>query len=93
VDLRPDSPSHCRWHGAELSAENGHALYIPAGLAHGFQTLSQDSEVLYLMGHHYVAEAARGVRFDDPAFAISWPAPLRARTVSERDASYPDYTP
>jgi len=93
VDLRADSPAYCRWHGAELSAENGHALYIPAGLAHGFQTLTDDCEVLYQMGHEYVAGAARGVRFDDPAFAIRWPAPQGALTISERDASYPDFEP
>jgi dTDP-4-dehydrorhamnose 3,5-epimerase len=93
VDLRPDSHAYCRWHGVELSAENGHALYIPAGLAHGFQTLSEDCEVLYQMGHEYVAAAARGVRFDDPAFGIRWPAPQGPLTVSERDASYPDFPP
>jgi dTDP-4-dehydrorhamnose 3,5-epimerase len=91
VDLRKDYPSYCVWHGAELSADNGHALYIPAGLAHGFQTLVDDCEVLYQMGHSYVPEAARGVRFDDPAFAIRWPEPHGGRVVSERDASYPDF--
>jgi dTDP-4-dehydrorhamnose 3,5-epimerase len=91
VDLRADSPAYCRWHGAELSAQNGHALYIPAGLAHGFHTLTDDSEVLYQMGQEYVAGAARGVRFDDPAFSIGWPAPQGPLTISERDASYPDF--
>jgi dTDP-4-dehydrorhamnose 3,5-epimerase len=90
VDLRPASPTRNRWHGVELSAENGCALYIPAGLAHGYQTLTDDCELLYQMGHRYVPEAARGVRFDDPAFAIEWPAPHGERIVSERDASYPD---
>ena len=93
VDLRSDSATYCRWHGVELTAENGLALYIPAGLAHGFQTLSDDSELLYQMGHHYVPEAARGVRYDDPAFGIRWPEPHGERVVSERDASYPDYVP
>jgi dTDP-4-dehydrorhamnose 3,5-epimerase len=91
VDLRPDSPTYCRWHGVELTSENGLALYIPAGLAHGFQTLSDDCEVLYQMGHHYVPDAARGVRYDDPAFGIEWPEPCVERLVSERDASYPDF--
>jgi dTDP-4-dehydrorhamnose 3,5-epimerase len=91
VDLRPDSQKRCRWHGAELSAENGRALYIPAGLAHGFQTLTDDCEVLYQMGHRYVAEAARGVRWDDPAFAIEWPPAGGERIISERDASYTDF--
>ena len=91
VDLRADSPTRCRWHGVELSAENGLACYIPAGLAHGFQTLSDDCELLYQMGHRYVSEAARGVRWDDPAFAIQWPEPPAERIISERDNSYPDF--
>jgi dTDP-4-dehydrorhamnose 3,5-epimerase len=91
VDLRPDSPTYLAWHGVELSAENGHAFYIPAGLAHGFQTLAEDSEVLYQMGHRYVPEAARGVRFDDPAFGIRWPEPHGERIVSERDLAYADF--
>ncbi len=93
VDLRPDSETYCQWHGVELSAENGHSLYIPAGLAHGFQTLTDDCEVLYQMGHRYVPEAARGVRFDDPAFTIQWPAPRKGLVISERDRSYPDFVP
>jgi dTDP-4-dehydrorhamnose 3,5-epimerase len=91
LDLRADSPGFLRWHSVELSAENACAFYIPAGLAHGFQTLAENTEVHYLMGQRYVPEAARGVRFDDPAFAIEWPAPQRARIVSERDRSYPDF--
>jgi dTDP-4-dehydrorhamnose 3,5-epimerase len=91
VDLRPDSPTHRHWHGVELSAENRVAFYVPAGLAHGFQTLTDDSEVLYQMGDPYVPEAARGVRFDDPAFEIDWPEPDGERIVSERDAGYPDF--
>ncbi len=92
VDLRAGSPTRCRWHGVELSAENRLAFYIPPGLAHGFQTLTDDAEVLYQMGHHYVPEAARGVRWDDPAFAIEWPEPAAARTISEKDGGYPDFT-
>jgi dTDP-4-dehydrorhamnose 3,5-epimerase len=91
VDLRADSPTFRGWHAVELSAERAHALYIPAGLAHGFQTLADDTEVAYQMGQRYVPGAARGVRFDDPAFAIDWPKPHAARTVSERDRSYPDF--
>jgi dTDP-4-dehydrorhamnose 3,5-epimerase len=93
LDLRPDSPTHLSWHGEVLSAENRRALYIPAGMAHGFQTLAVGSEVLYQMGAPYVPEAARGVRFDDPAFAIVWPAPPPGGLViSERDRSYPDHS-
>ncbi|MDX6718813.1 MAG: dTDP-4-dehydrorhamnose 3,5-epimerase [Solirubrobacteraceae bacterium] len=90
VDLRPDSPTHLAWFGAELSEENGRALYAPVGLAHGFQTLRDASEVLYMMGHEYIPSAASGVRWDDPAFAIAWP-PASPRVISERDASFPDY--
>jgi dTDP-4-dehydrorhamnose 3,5-epimerase len=93
VDLRSDSDSYRAWHGLELSAENSFALYIPAGLAHGFQTLSDDCEVLYQMGHRYVPEAARGVRWDDPQFGIEWPEAQGERIVSERDASFPDFKP
>jgi dTDP-4-dehydrorhamnose 3,5-epimerase len=91
LDLRAESPGFLRWHAVELSAENARSFYIPAGLAHGFQTLADDTEVLYLMGERYVAEAARGVRFDDPAFAIEWPEPHETLIVSERDRSYPDF--
>jgi dTDP-4-dehydrorhamnose 3,5-epimerase len=93
VDLRPDSPTYCKWHGIELTAENGLAFYVPVGLAHGFQTLSDDCEVHYQMGHHYVPESARGVRYDDPEFGIEWPKPHGRRIVSERDSSYPDFVP
>lgn len=91
VDLRADSPTYCHWYGVELSAENRRAFYIPPGLAHGLQTLVDDCEVLYQMGHHYAPEAARGVRWDDPAFGIEWPEAQGERIVSERDAAYPDF--
>jgi dTDP-4-dehydrorhamnose 3,5-epimerase len=91
VDLRADSPTFLRWHGVELSADSALAFYIPAGLAHGFQTLADDTEVIYQMGHRYVPDAARGVRFDDPAFGIEWPEPQETLIVSERDRSYPDF--
>jgi dTDP-4-dehydrorhamnose 3,5-epimerase len=90
VDLRPDSATYRHWHGVELSAENRLAFYIPAGLAHGFQTLADGSEVLYQMGNPYVPGAAKGVRWDDPAFGIEWPAIDAARTISEKDRSYPE---
>jgi dTDP-4-dehydrorhamnose 3,5-epimerase len=91
VDLRPQSPTYRAWHAVELSADNRRMFFLPAGLAHGFQTLRDDCEVLYQMGHRYVPDAARGVRWDDPAFAIEWPAPAQQRTISERDRSYPDF--
>jgi dTDP-4-dehydrorhamnose 3,5-epimerase len=93
VDIRSDSPAYCHWHGVELSAENGSSFFIPSGVAHGFQTLTDDCEVLYQMGTPYVPDAARGVRWDDPAFAIAWPQPHGRRIISERDATYPDFTP
>jgi dTDP-4-dehydrorhamnose 3,5-epimerase len=93
VDLRPDSPTFRDWHGVELSAENRVAYYIPARLAHGFQTLADGCEVLYQMGHRYVPGAARGVRYNDPAFDIEWPAPDGERIISERDAAYADFEP
>ena len=92
VDLRRDRPTHRRWYGVELTADNGRALYVPVGVAHGFQTLRDASEVLYMMGHEYVPSAASGVRWDDPAFGIDWP-PAKRRVMSERDRSYPDYGP
>jgi dTDP-4-dehydrorhamnose 3,5-epimerase len=91
VDLRADSPTRCGWHGVELSAENRRAFYIPAVLAHDFQTLSEDCEVLYQMGNAYVPEAGRGVRWDDTAFGIQWPEPAGERTISEKDRTYPDF--
>jgi dTDP-4-dehydrorhamnose 3,5-epimerase len=91
VDLRPDSATFCRWFGTELSADNGRMLYIPVGMAHGFQTLTDDSDVHYQMAHHYVPGQARGVRFDDPAFGIEWPLP--DPIVSERDRQFPDFRP
>lgn len=91
VDLRTDSSTHLRWHGEELSAGNGRALLIPAGFAHGFQTLVDDTEVLYAMDVPFVPGAGRGFRWNDSALAIAWPdAPSGGRVMSERDASYPD---
>jgi dTDP-4-dehydrorhamnose 3,5-epimerase len=88
VDLRPRSPTHRRWFGTELTAENRRMLFVPVGCAQGYQTLADDTEVLYLMGHPYVPEAARGARWDDPALGIAWP-PAEARTISERDEAWP----
>jgi len=89
VDLRPASPSYCQWVGAELSADNHRALYIPAGCAHGLLTLEDHSEVYYIMAAAYVPDLARGVRWNDPAFAIHWP--FEPSTISERDAALADF--
>ncbi len=75
VDLRAGSPTRGQHVAVELSAESGRALYIPPGCAHGFQTLADDTELLYGISPAYVAEGARGIRFDDPALAIAWPLP------------------
>ncbi|MEL6772486.1 MAG: dTDP-4-dehydrorhamnose 3,5-epimerase [Bacteroidota bacterium] len=91
IDLRPDSDTYGQHFGAVLSADNGHALYVPEGIAHGFLTLKDRSEVYYQMNTFHEPEAARGVRWDDPAFNIHWPQPVRV--IKERDASYPDFVP
>jgi dTDP-4-dehydrorhamnose 3,5-epimerase len=90
VDLRPDSPAFRRWTAVELSARNRRMLYIPEGLAHGFQTLEPDTEVFYQISEFYHPGSARGVRWNDPAFGIEWPEAAE-RVMSERDAAYPDF--
>jgi dTDP-4-dehydrorhamnose 3,5-epimerase len=90
VDLRPDSEMFKRWLGAELSAENGRALYVPEGCAHGYQTLTDDAETFYLVSELYAPESEGGVRWDDPAFGIEWP-PAERRVMSPKDASWPDF--
>ncbi len=87
VDLRSGSPTRHRWLGVELTANNGRALYIPPGFAHGFQTLADESEVFYQMTEAYHGELTRGARWDDPAFAIEWPMP--DPILSERDLAHP----
>jgi dTDP-4-dehydrorhamnose 3,5-epimerase len=89
LDLRPDSSTYLKWTAAELSAENHRALYIPEGCAHGFLTLEDQTEVLYQMSEFYYPEAARGVRWNDPAFGIEWPG--KVEVISERDRIYPDF--
>jgi len=91
VDLRPASSTYRRWTSIELDAAGYAGLFIPAGCAHGFLTLSDHSEVTYLMGAAYVAELARGARWNDPAFAIDWP--FEPVIMSERDATYADFVP
>jgi dTDP-4-dehydrorhamnose 3,5-epimerase len=89
LDLRAGSPSWKRLLGVELTAENRLSLYVPAGVAHGFQTLEDDTEVFYQMSEFYYPDHARGVRWDDPAFEIEWP--LAISMVSERDLSFPPF--
>lgn len=87
LDLRTSSPTYRKWYAAELTAQNHRAFYIPEGCAHGFITLADATEVLYLIGEFQHAESARGVRWNDPAFGIEWP--LEPTVLSSRDATYP----
>jgi len=89
VDLRRESPTFRKWIGIELAAVNHRSLYLPEGCAHGFLTLADHSEVFYMMSEFYHPEASCGVRWDDPAFGIVWPAPVEV--ISERDRSYTDF--
>lgn len=87
VDVRPNSSTYRQWVGAELSAENGAALLIPEGVAHGFLTLEPDTDVLYQITPKYIGGHEAGVRWDDPAFGIAWPE--KPALMSDRDAAYP----
>jgi dTDP-4-dehydrorhamnose 3,5-epimerase len=89
LDLRPDSPTFRRWMGVRLDAATMAALFVPEGCAHGFLTLEPDTDVLYHMGRKFEPGWGRGVRWNDPAFAIEWPA--SPKVMSERDAGYPDF--
>lgn len=88
VDLRPDSVTYGEWFGTELTAENHRQLYLPKGMAHGFQTLADETEVFYEMTVPYHAEAARGIRWDDAQLAVRWPNPA-SPLISPRDAALP----
>jgi dTDP-4-dehydrorhamnose 3,5-epimerase len=87
VDLRESSPTHHRWLGFELSAENRRALFVPRDFAHGFLTLVDHTEVLYMMSVPYAAGFERGVRWNDPVFGIHWP--FEPVHIAARDAAYP----
>lgn len=87
LDLRRDSPTFRQWMGVELTAENRRMVYLPPGLAHGFLTLTDDTEVFYEMGAPYVESAARTVRWNDPAFGIEWP--FQAVVMSRNDCECP----
>jgi dTDP-4-dehydrorhamnose 3,5-epimerase len=91
VDLRPRSPTYCKWTSMELSPGGGRALYIPSGCAHGFLTLEDDSDLFYLMGAPFVPDSQRGVRWNDSAFKIAWPG--EPAEITQRDAGYPDFSP
>lgn len=91
IDLRPGSPTYMQWQGFELSAENRMQLYVPKGFAHGFQTMSDDCEVFYLISEFYAADAAAGLRHNDARFAIDWPLPVSV--ISDKDKDWSDFQP
>ena len=91
LDLRPDSPTFGQWYGADLTAENRRMMYVPKGCAHGFITSTEDAEAFYLVDAFYSPQAERGVRWNDPKFAIRWPAaPV---VLSDKDRNHPDFNP
>lgn len=87
VDIRPDSPTFSRWTTVTLGAENGFMIYVPAGFAHGFQTLQDDTEALYQISTNYVPDMARGIRWNDPSLGITWP--IRNPILSGQDRFAP----
>jgi len=91
VDLRADSATRYQWVGAELTAENRRMFYIPKGFAHGYITLTDETEILYQMSEYYHPESAAGLRWNDPAIQLNWPAAVTC--INERDRTYPDVRP
>jgi dTDP-4-dehydrorhamnose 3,5-epimerase len=89
IDLRPESPTFKKWVAVVLTAEKRNMVYVPEGCGHGFLTLEDESEIFYQMSEFYRPESARGVRWDDPAFQITWPE--KVEVISERDRTYPDF--
>jgi dTDP-4-dehydrorhamnose 3,5-epimerase len=90
IDLRPDSPTHKLWAGFELSAENRKMLYVPKGFAHGYLTLSDESEIYYQVSAFYAPQYEGGVRWDDAAFCIEWPA-TESLIISDKDRQWPPF--
>jgi len=91
IDLRPGSPTYCKWMAAELNARTHRMLYVPEGFAHGYQTLEPDTETFYMVSEFYTPAAERGVRWNDPRFRIQWPLPNPI--LSAKDAAHPDFVP
>lgn len=89
VDVRPDSPTYLRHVAVELTADNRRALYVPPHVAHAYQTLTDDAEVLYMVSEPFAPGAEVGFRYDDPAFGIEWP--LRVSMISDKDAGWPPF--
>jgi dTDP-4-dehydrorhamnose 3,5-epimerase len=91
IDLRPDSPSFGQWFGATLTAESRTMMYVPKGCAHGFVTLQDDTEALYLISAFHASTEERGLRFDDPRFVVEWP--IEPVAMSAKDRDWPDFDP
>jgi dTDP-4-dehydrorhamnose 3,5-epimerase len=89
IDLRPESETYKQWFAVELTAENRKMIYIPEGFSHGFMTLQDNTEVFYQMSTFYAPACARGVRYNDPAFAVQWP--MEVAVISDKDMQYPDF--
>lgn len=89
VDVRPESPTYGEWAGVELTADGGRQVYVPAGCAHGYQTLRDGTRVFYMVSAFYAPEAEAGVRWDDPAFGVEWP--MEPTAVSEKDRGWPPF--
>lgn len=87
VDNRPDSPTYLKWFGAELSEQNGLAMYVPRGFAHGYQSLTDGAMAYYMVSAYYAPGSEGGLRHDDPSLRITWPVPVT--DVSEKDARWP----
>ena len=87
LDMRASSPTQGQWYGTKLTAANGRMLFLPAGCAHGYQTLEDGTEMHYMTSQVYTPNACRGARFDDPAYGIQWPLPVTA--MSEQDLNWP----
>jgi dTDP-4-dehydrorhamnose 3,5-epimerase len=89
IDLRQESATFRQWTATELTADSRRMFYIPEGVAHGFLTLEDDTEIFYQMSEIQVPDKARGVRWNDPAFGVEWP--MAVQVISERDKDYPDF--
>ena len=92
IDLRPESPTFLQWDGFKLSAENHKMLYVPENFANGYQALSDNTEVFYLVSQFYSPDSEKGIRYNDPAFTIEWPEKVDL-VVSDKDSNWPDYSP
>ncbi len=91
LDIRPSSSTFGKWYAATLTDENRQMMYVPKGFAHGFQTLTEKSELIYFVSEEYSSQYERGIRWDDPTFSIDWPSP--PLVISEKDSNHPDFDP